>query len=41
MYGMWWRPKSMLNYLKNGYDEFTNVDGNLENILNKARVWRG
>lgn len=41
MYGMWWRPKSMLNYLKNGYDEFTNVDGDLESILNKARVWRG
>lgn len=27
VYGMWWRPKSMLNYLKTGTDDYINGDG--------------
>lgn len=37
LYGMWWRPKSMRNYLKTGKDDYVDADGNtLQNILNKA-----
>lgn len=27
LYGMWWRPKSMLNYLETGKDDYINGDG--------------
>ena len=27
MYGMWFRPKSLLNYLKTGYDSYTDAQG--------------
>lgn len=37
MYGMWWRPKSMYNYLKTGKDDFQTKDGmNIKKILEKA-----
>lgn len=37
MYGMWWRPKSMYNYLRTGKDNFSTEDGmNIEKILEKA-----
>lgn len=37
MYGMWWRPKSMYNYLRTGKDNFSTKDGmNIEKILEKA-----
>ena len=37
-YGMWWRPGSMLNYLKTGKDDYVNKsDGmTLEKILQRA-----
>lgn len=37
MYGMWWRPKSMYNYLRTGKDDFSTKDGmNIKKILEKA-----
>ena len=37
MYGMWWRPKSMYNYLNTGKDNFSTKDGmNIKKILEKA-----
>lgn len=37
MYGMWWRPKSMYNYLKTGSDDYSTSDGmNIKKILEKA-----
>lgn len=37
MYGMWWRPKSMYNYLLTGKDDFSTKDGmNIKKILEKA-----
>ena len=37
MYGMWWRPKSMYNYLSTGNDNFQTKDGmNIKKILEKA-----
>ena len=37
MYGMWWRPKSMYNYLRTGKDDFQTKDGmNIKKILEKA-----
>ena len=37
MYGMWWRPQSMYNYLKTGKDDFQTKDGmNIRKILEKA-----
>lgn len=37
MYGMWWRPKSMYNYLYTGKDSFSTKDGmNIKKILEKA-----
>ena len=37
MYGMWWRPKSMYNYLRTGKDDFQTEDGmNIKKILEKA-----
>lgn len=37
MYGMWWRPKSMYNYLRTGKDNFSTKDGmNIKRILEKA-----
>lgn len=38
MYGMWWRPGSMKNYLKTGSDSFETEDGmNIVKIINRAR----
>ena len=37
MYGMWWRPASMENYLRTGFDKFSDTDKNdLESVLKKA-----
>lgn len=37
MYGMWWRPQSMYNYLRTGKDDFQTKDGmNIKKILEKA-----
>ena len=38
VYGMWWRPKSMLNYLKTGSDDYVNKGDNmtLQKILKYA-----
>lgn len=37
MYGMWWNPKSMQNYLQNGNDSFIDaLNMNLSKIFNKA-----
>ena len=37
MYGMWWNPKSMQNYLQNGNDSFVDaLNMNLSKIFNKA-----
>lgn len=37
IYGMWWRPQSMYNYLKTGTDNFQTKDGmNIKRILEKA-----
>ena len=37
MYGMWWRPQSMKNYLKTGYDDYVNTDNKtLMDILEYA-----
>lgn len=38
MYGMWWRPQSMKNYLITGKDEYVSPDGmDIYKILNKAK----
>ena len=38
LYGVWWRPKSIINYIKNGKDTYVNPDGmTLERILNYAK----
>lgn len=39
MYGMWWRPKSFINYLKKGKDDYVNLaDGmTIEKILERAK----
>lgn len=38
LYGAWWRPKSIINYIKNGKDTYVNPDGmTLERILNYAK----
>lgn len=37
MYGMWWNPSSMQNYLQNGNDSFVDaLNMNLNKIFNKA-----
>lgn len=38
VYGMWWRPKSMINYLKTGSDDYVNPGDNatLQKILKYA-----
>ena len=38
VYGMWWRPKSMINYLKTGSDDYVNKGDNmtLQKILKYA-----
>lgn len=37
MYGMWWNPKSVQNYLQNGNDSFVDaLNMNLSKIFNKA-----
>lgn len=37
MYGMWWRPGSVENYLRTGFDDFSDTDkNNLQKILKKA-----
>lgn len=37
MYGMWWNPESMQNYLRTGKDDFQTKDGmNIKKILEKA-----
>lgn len=37
MYGMWWRPKSLINYLKTGSDSYVAPDGmTLYKIFKKA-----
>lgn len=38
MYGMWWRPKSMLNYIRNKQDDYVDPQGTtIYTILNKAK----
>lgn len=38
LYGMWWRPESMLNYLNGVDDNYTSKDGmKLVNILNRIK----
>lgn len=41
VYGMWWRPASMINYLKTGKDNYISQSDNLtlRDILNKAKKW--
>lgn len=37
IYGMWWRPQSMYNYLRTGKDDFQTKDGmSIKQILEKA-----
>lgn len=38
MYGMWWRPKSFIEYVKKGKDNYVNPDGmTIEKILERAK----
>lgn len=38
MYGMWWRPKSFIEYVKKGRDNYVNPDGmTIEKILERAK----
>lgn len=38
MYGMWWRPASMKNYIQNMRDDYVDPQGNtIYTILNKAK----
>lgn len=38
MYGMWWRPKSFIEYVKKDKDNYVNPDGmTIEKILEKAK----
>ena len=40
-YGMWWRPASMINYLRTGSDNFQTSDGmTLNKILKKAGKYK-
>lgn len=40
-YGMWWRPASMINYLRTGFDNYQTSDGmTLEKILKKAGKYK-
>ena len=40
-YGMWWRPASMINYLRTGFDSYQTSDGmTLEKILKKAGKYK-
>lgn len=40
-YGMWWRPASMINYLRTGSDSYQTSDGmTLEKILKKAGKYK-
>ncbi|MGN0967094.1 MAG: hypothetical protein ACI4OP_05895 [Candidatus Coprovivens sp.] len=38
MYGMWWRPKSFIEYVTKGKDSYVNPDGmTIEKILERAK----
>ena len=40
-YGMWWRPTSMINYLRTGTDNYQTSDGmTLSKILKKAGKYK-
>ena len=40
-YGMWWRPESMINYLRTGTDNYQTSDGmTLSKILKKAGKYK-
>ena len=40
-YGMWWRPTSMINYLRTGFDNYQTSDGmTLSKILKKASKYK-
>ena len=40
-YGMWWRPTSMINYLRTGSDNYQTSDGmTLSKILKKAGKYK-
>lgn len=41
VYGMWWRPASIINFLKTGEDNYVSQSDNLtlKDILNKAKKW--
>lgn len=41
VYGMWWRPASMIKFLKTGSDDYISQSDKLtlKDILNKAKKW--
>ncbi len=42
MYGMWWNPGSVENYLRTNQDKVSDSDGNdIISIFKKAEIWKG